>query len=491
MTTTAALVERIHRAEPGPHVAAAFDLDGTLVHGFTAKAFIEHRLRTRQMGPRELWHLVGAARGGIADEEAFAAFMAGSLEPWAGLRDDELDALGRRLFKQGLASQLHRETLELVEAHRRMGHTLVLASSALRYQTTPWAEELGMDHVLQTEVEVADGVLTGRVAGAALYGAQKARSLEALAAELELDLDASFAYSNGAEDVPFLAAVGHATAVEPDDRLAVVAREHGWPVLRCRVRNGRPGPVDLARTGAFYGTFFSTLGLGVGVGLLNRSRRSVLDVALGVGSELSLAVAGVQVDVLSGAEHLVGTRPAVFVFNHTSKMDAFVAMKLVRGEVTGIAKAEAKKVPVFGQLFQLAGMAFLDRSDPARAVEALSPVVEKLRAGTSIIVSPEGTRTPTPRLGPFKKGPFHVAMQAGVPIVPMLFRGVDEVQWRGAQVVRPGRVEVVVLPPVDTADWHADTVADHRDHVRALMLDALDAWPGAPRPPLLPKEARA
>jgi putative phosphoserine phosphatase/1-acylglycerol-3-phosphate O-acyltransferase len=372
-----------------------------------------------------------------------------------------------------------------------MGHTLVLASSALRYQTAPWAQELGMDHVLQTEVELAGGVLTGRVLGPPMYGAQKARGLEALAAEHDLDLDASFAYSNGGEDVPFLSATGHATAIEPDERLAAEARERGWPVLRCRARGGRPGPLDLARTGAFYGTFFSTLGVGVGVGLLNRSRRSLLDVALGVGSELSLAVAGVQVDVVSGAEHLVGTRPAVFVFNHTSKMDAFVAMKLVRGEVTGVAKAEAKRVPVFGQLFQIAGMAFLDRKDPARAVEALAPVVEKLRSGTSIIVSPEGTRTPTPRLGPFKKGPFHIAMQAGVPIVPMLFRGVDEVQWRGAQVVRPGRVEVVVLPPVDTSDWAAATVAEHRDHVRGLMLDALDAWPGARRPQLLAQEAGA
>lgn len=212
--------------------------------------------------------------------------------------------------------------------------------------------------------------------------------------------------------------------------------------------------------------------------------------AIGVGSEVSLAIAGVQVDVVQGAEHLWGPRPAVFVFNHTSKMDAFVAMKLLRENFTGVSKAEAKKVPMFGQLFQAAGMAFVERGNTAQALDALAPVTEKLRSGTSIVLSPEGTRTPTPRLGPFKKGAFHMAMQAGVPMVPMLFRGVDEVQWRGAQVVRPGRVEVVVLPPVDTSDWTAETVTDHRDEVRGLMLDTLAHWPGDTRA-ALPQEIPA
>jgi len=486
MATLPELLERVHGAEPGPHVIAAFDYDGTLIRGFSAKAFYEHRLRSRQVGPKELATLLAATQQGFSDDETFARFMNDSLAHWAGLADEELDVLGRRLFKEGIASRLHREAYALVEAHRRMGHTLVLASSALRYQTEPMAQALGFDHVLHTEVEIRDGLLTGRALGMPMYGEQKARGLFELAEREGADLTKSFGYSNGGEDVPFLSTVMYPTAVEPDGKLRRAAELRAWPVLRCKPTGTRPGPIDVARTAGFYGGFFTTMGAGIGVGLLRRSRRTFLDIAIGTGSEVSLAIAGVDVKVIQGAEHLWGPRPAVFIFNHTSKMDAFVAMKLLRENFTGVAKAEAKSVPVFGQLFQAAGMAFIERGNTAQALDALAPVVEKLRSGTSIVLSPEGTRTPTPRLGPFKKGAFHMAMQGGVPIVPMLFRGVDAVQWRGAQVVRPGTVEVVVLPPVDTSGWRGETVDEHRDAVRALMLDTLENWPGDV-PPALPR----
>lgn len=475
-------IARASEAPRGPGVVAAFDYDGTLIRGYSAAAFYEHRLRSAKMGPRELATLLAATQREFADERDFARFMDDSLAHWRGLEDAELEALGRRLFKEQIAARLHREAYALVEAHRDMGHTLVLVSSALRYQTGPIAEALGFDHVLDTAVEIdGDGRLTGRALGPPMYGAAKARELVMLADRLDADLERSFAYSNGGEDVPLLDVVAHPAAVEPDDALRRVAEQRGWPVLRCARTGTRPGVTDLARTAAFYGGFFTAMGAGLGAGLLHRSRRTFLDVTLGVGSELSLALAGVRVDVVQGAANLWGPRPAVFIFNHTSKMDAFVVMKLLRENFTGVAKAETKKVPVFGQLFQAADMAFVDRANSERAVDALRPVVDKLKAGTSIVISPEGTRTPTPRLGPFKKGPFHIAMQAGVPIVPMLFRGVDAIQWRGAQVVRPGRVEVVVLDPVDTSRWRAETIGEHRDEVRELMAATLAHWPGIAR----------
>jgi len=491
MATLDDLVARVYLADRGPHVIAAFDYDGTLIRGFSAQAFYEHRLRARQLGPRELATLLAATQQEFTDDAAFARFMDDSLAHWAGLADEELETLGRKLFKGTIASRLHREAYRLVEAHRAMGHTLVLASSALRYQTEPMAQALGFDHVLNSEVELdADGRLTGRALGIPLYGEQKARGLFELAVREGADLERSFGYSNGGEDVPFLETVGFPCAVEPDKKLQRAAELRAWPVLRCKPAGTRPGVTDIARTAAFYGGFASAVGAGIGVGLLRQSRQAFVDVAIGVGSEVSLAIAGVEVRVIEGAEHLWGPRPAVFVFNHTSKMDAFVAMKLLREDFTGVAKAEAKNVPMFGQLFQAAGMAFVERGNTKQSLDALAPVVEKLRAGTSIVLSPEGTRTPTPRLGPFKKGAFHMAMQGGVPMVPMLFRGVDEIQWRGAQVVRPGVVEVVVLPPVDTTDWRPETVTEHRDEVRALMLDTLEHWPGDALP-ALPTQAPA
>jgi len=187
------------------------------------------------------------------------------------------------------------------------------------------------------------------------------------------------------------------------------------------------------------------------------------------------------VRVVSGVEHLWSARPCVFVFNHQSKLDTIVLMKLLRTGFTGVAKKEAANVPGFGQLFRLAGVAFVDRTDARKARAALSPAVEKIRKeGLSLVIAPEGTRSPTPKLGPFKKGAFHIAMQAEVPVVPIVLRNVGELMWRGAQTLRPGTIEACVLPPIDTGAWRASTVGEHADAVRDMFVETLGSWPSEP-----------
>jgi putative phosphoserine phosphatase / 1-acylglycerol-3-phosphate O-acyltransferase len=378
---------------------------------------------------------------------------------------------------------------ELVEAHHAMGHTVVLASSATRFQVDPMAEAIGADHVLCTPLEVVDGVMTGRTGGTPLWGNQKAQAVIDLARSKNIDLPRSFGYSNGDEDVPFLSAVGHPTAVQPDKGLRAEAERRGWPVLDCVPRGKRPGVADLARTGAFYGAFAGGFVAGLGAGLLNRNRKQVIDITSAIGTDLGFALAGVEVEVVEGAEHLWSHRPAVFIFNHQSNIDAVVAMKLVRNSFTGVAKKEAKNIPGFGQLFQIGQVAFIDRGNVKDPRAVLAPAVEKIREqGLSIVLSPEGTRSPTPRLGPFKKGAFHIAMQAGVPIVAMVMKGQNEVMWRGSQTVRPGRIEVVVLPPFETTDWKVEDVGKHADEVRNAFLHTLSHWPGRPAAPELDQE---
>ena len=138
-------------------------------------------------------------------------------------------------------------------------------------------------------------------------------------------------------------------------------------------------------------------------------------------------------------------------------------------------------MPGFGQFFRLAGVAFVDRASSAKAQAALAPAVDKLREeGLSLVMAPEGTRSATPRLGPFKKGAFHIAMQAQVPVVPIVMRNVGELMWRGSQTLRPGTIEVCVLPPVDTSEWRRETVADHAAEVRDMFVETLDNWPTEP-----------
>lgn len=477
-------LDAVAAAPRGPRVGAFFDYDGTVIGGFSAAAFYEHRLRHAQIGPFELARML-LSRRGLDTEESFVAFLEISLGAWRGRTEEELDELGRELFKHAIASRLHLEVWRLVEAHRARGHTIVLASSATRFQVEPMARELGADHTLCTAVEVVEGRLTGRTRGEPLWAGGKARATRALAEEHDIDLARSFAYSNGTEDVEFLALAGHPTAVEPEAGLRAVAGERGWPVLRCAGRGGLPGVLDTVRTGAFYGAFAGAAGIGAGLGLLNRSRETMVEIAGGVGSDVGLALAGIQVEVVAGREHLWAQRPCVFAFNHQSKLDPIVLMKLLRGGFTGVAKAEAKKVPGFGQFFQLAGVAFVERGNTGQARDALEPAVAKVRdEGVSLVIAPEGTRSPTPRLGRFKKGPFHIAMQAGVPMVPIVMRNVGEVMWRGAQTLSPGTVEVAVLPPVATAGWSKDTLDEHIAGVREMFLVTLADWPGeASAPP--------
>jgi putative phosphoserine phosphatase/1-acylglycerol-3-phosphate O-acyltransferase len=356
----------------------------------------------------------------------------------------------------------------------------VVASSGTRYQVEPIAQEVGADHVLCTSLEVIDGVLTGRVSGRPLWGEAKAVALAALAEERSLDLTRSFAYSNGTEDEPLLRAVGHPVCVEPEDGLRAIAEPEGWPIVRCKARGGLPGVTDVVRTSALYGGLFGGFALGGAIGLLRRSRSTVLDLGGGIGADIGLALAGVEVDVVRGREHLWSSRPCVFIFNHQSKLDPIIVMKLLREQFTGVAKREAKNVPVFGQVFQIAGVAFVDRGNTDQAKRALEPAVRKIREDRmSLCIAPEGTRSVTPRLGRFKKGPFHIAMQAAAPIVPIVMRNVGEVMWRGAQVVRPGTVEVVVLPPVDTSEFQVETLDEHVSAVRDQFVETLTQWPGA------------
>jgi putative phosphoserine phosphatase/1-acylglycerol-3-phosphate O-acyltransferase len=143
-----------------------------------------------------------------------------------------------------------------------------------------------------------------------------------------------------------------------------------------------------------------------------------------------------------------------------------------------VAKAEVKQIPVLGQLLTLADVAFLDRTNTSKAISAMQPAVDKLRAGISIAISPEGTRSLSPRIGAFKKGGFHLARDAGVPIVPIVIRNAGEIMWRNAKVAQEGTIEVVVHEPVPTANWTKADLDEWVPRMRQLYIDTLDDWPG-------------
>jgi len=469
----------IRAAPEGPGTVAYFDYDGTVIEGYSAGAFYRKRLREFDVGPLELVRTIAAGMRGIRTDDDFREFLALTLETWKGRSEEELYELGRGLFRDEIAGQLHPEVWELVATHHECGHLVVMASSATRFQVQPMADELGADGLLCTELEVRDGVLTGRAEGMTLWGPGKAAAVRKDAADRGVDLSDCFAYANGTEDADFLSAVGHPVAVSPTDELRRLATEMDWPIVDCEPRGGLfPSGTDIARTAVFYGGLLGGLSAGLGAGLLRGSKRPFLDVACSVGADVGFGLAGIDVEV-TGAEHLVSSRPCVFVFNHQSKFDVPVLMKLLRGGFTGVAKKEAASIPLWGQLFQIADVAFVDRGNTQQAREALQPAVDTLRNdGISLVIAPEGTRSSTPRLGKFKKGAFHIAMQAGVPMVPVVIRNAGEIMWRASLVARPGTVDVAVLPPVPTVGLAADDVDDLAERVRDQFVATLDDWPG-------------
>jgi putative phosphoserine phosphatase / 1-acylglycerol-3-phosphate O-acyltransferase len=445
------LIDAVASGPQGPKVGAFFDFDGTLISGYSARAWYGERLRNFQVGPGELARtLVAGVEMSVSDADV-TRFMQIAVRAWAGRNADEIEELGERLFVQQIAGMVYPQADPLVRAHRRAGHTIAVASSATPFQVAPLARELGIPNLLCTQVEVVNGVATGELAGPVLWGKGKADAVRAFAETEDLDLGRSYAYGNGKEDLSYLEAVGLPRPLNPDGGLAKLAREREWPTYRFPDR-GRPGPLTVARTGAALAGLTGAVAAGVGLGLLTRSRRAGANLAIGAGSDAALALAGVTLNV-RGEENLWSERPAVFIFNHQSSLDMLIVGSLVRRDLTGVAKKEAARDPRFAPIGLLTDVAYIDRKNSTKARSALEPVVEKLRGGMSLVIAPEGTRTPTPRLGRFKKGAFHIAMQARVPIVPIVVRNAGELMWRGSNVVRSGTVDVVVLPPISTDGW--------------------------------------
>lgn len=176
---------------------------------------------------------------------------------------------------------------------------------------------------------------------------------------------------------------------------------------------------------------------------------------------------------VQGREHLWSHRPAVFIYNHQSTADSMIVPKVLEHDFVGVAKKEMGDTPIYGQFVKALGTVLIDRSDSKQARADLEPAFEALRNGLSIVIAPEGSRSGSTKLGAFRKGAFHIAMQAGVPIVPFVVHNAVDVAPSGAKLFRPATVEVEVLPPIATDDWTLETLNDRVEEVRNLFLHKL------------------
>ena len=183
-------------------------------------------------------------------------------------------------------------------------------------------------------------------------------------------------------------------------------------------------------------------------------------------------------------------RPAIYVSNHVSTLDAFVAIWICPIGGCGVAKKEILRIPFFGWLFRLSGHLSIDRADHQGAIAALKSTAEFVRKNRlALWIWPEGTRSRDGRLLPLKKGVVHLAIATGLPIVPVVVHGAHKNWAKHAFTLNPVTIPVLVLPPIDTRGWSADTTDVHCAEIHAVLAAALPAdqqplVPGDKRPPL-------
>jgi HAD superfamily hydrolase (TIGR01490 family) len=214
--------------------AAFFDLDRTLLRRSStlalAPAFRKHGVITRtQVTKAAFWQLLFVLRG--TSRERVRAASEEGLMLLRGFSPGQMRALVAEALDPVLRPLVYGEPLALVERHRERGEPTYIVSAALQEVVDALAEELLFDGALGTVCEVEDGVYTGRGIRS-LHGENKAAAVRELAVSESLDLDASTAYSDSHTDLPFLEAVGHPVAVNPDRALRRIAAARDWPVLR-------------------------------------------------------------------------------------------------------------------------------------------------------------------------------------------------------------------------------------------------------------------
>lgn len=176
-----------------------------------------------------------------------------------------------------------------------------------------------------------------------------------------------------------------------------------------------------------------------------------------------------RVEIVPGAK--LGKGPYVFLMNHQSMVDIPFAFAYIPINIRFVAKKVLQKVPFLGWYMRSAKMIFVDRRDRAQALASLEEAGRRIREGASILAYPEGTRSTAGEILPFKKGPFNVALAAGVPIVPVVVDGTGTLLPRGGFKVRPCLVRMTIGEPIPTHGLGQKDIEPLMRRVRDAMID--------------------
>ena len=189
-------------------------------------------------------------------------------------------------------------------------------------------------------------------------------------------------------------------------------------------------------------------------------------------SPVILAIAMVRVKA-SGLNNILD-EPAIYAANHASQLDIPIMCTRVNRPMFFIAKIELKKVPILSQYIKVVGMILVDRKNRERAMASMRTAIQDIQGGKSIAAFPEGTRTKTGELLPFKKGIFTISKEGRIPIVPIALIGSAKALASGSFFLRPASVELRVLPALNSEEFFNMSIEEMANHTRSLIQQEIE-----------------
>ena len=166
----------------------------------------------------------------------------------------------------------------------------------------------------------------------------------------------------------------------------------------------------------------------------------------------------------------------VFALNHQVALDIPAAGISIPCPFGWVAKAELQSIPFLGPAIRHSPSVFIDRSHPKKSIESMQVAGERIRKGLSVAIFPEGSRSGSATLQPFKRGAFLLAIEAGVPVVPVTILNAHELYQEKRKIARPGVLHIVIGQPISIDGWSRKEMPQLMEEVRSAMQSELDVW---------------
>jgi len=191
--------------------------------------------------------------------------------------------------------------------------------------------------------------------------------------------------------------------------------------------------------------------------------------------KLMLMICSTKVQVI-GRENILRGKPQVYMANHQSDFDILIVLAYVPGQFRWIAKKELFSIPIFGQAMRGAGYIEIDRQNHEKAMLSLDQAALRIREGKSVMTFPEGTRSRDGEIKAFKQGTFYLAIQSGVPIVPITIIGSGDIMPKRSLKVKPGKIKLIIDKPITVKDYPLEDRQELINRVRQVIIKNYDAY---------------